>query len=98
MLNVSKQVKPGPCLESFGIQVAEMANCPQSMIAEAKRKAKELECFDYKNKKQRKLKGNVEKSNDMNVVQSFMKIPIRSMVTPDEKLSSARSLVEKFGL
>lgn len=36
------QVQPGPCLESFGIQVAEMANVPSEVIQSAKRKAHQL--------------------------------------------------------
>ncbi|RHY31344.1 hypothetical protein DYB32_003615 [Aphanomyces invadans] len=40
------EVRDGPCLESFGIHVAEMAGFPQSVVGLAKRKAKELEHFD----------------------------------------------------
>ena len=55
-------MRPGPCLESFGIQVAEMANVPKSVVLDAKRKAAELENFDCS--KRRKSQVVYKKGND----------------------------------
>ncbi len=41
------QLEDGPCTQSFGIHVAKTAGFPSEVIAEAKRKAHELERVDF---------------------------------------------------
>jgi len=53
-------VKPGPCLESFGIAVAEMANVPKSVIQNAKCRARALENFEHRKKARTNEQGGVE--------------------------------------
>lgn len=66
------QVRPGPCLESFGIQVAEMAGVPAAVIQDAKRKATELENFGSGPSKKRK--------DDDDFVQRFCSLDLPSLL------------------
>jgi DNA mismatch repair protein MSH2 len=70
------KVLDGPCLQSFGIDVAEMAGMVASVVEEAKRKAKELERFEYK-------------GSDEQIIKRFKKIERVSMESGDEALLRA---------
>jgi DNA mismatch repair protein MSH2 len=71
------EVKPGPCLESFGIQVAELASMPASVVADAKRRAKTLENFgSHKRKK-------VVTGNDVET--RFRQVPLGGMNAEEKK-------------
>lgn len=41
------KVKPGPMTKSFGIQVADIAQLPKSVVTTAKKYLSELECSDF---------------------------------------------------
>lgn len=71
------EVRLGPCLESFGIQVAELAGMPASVVADAKRRAKHLENFD--SRKRRKIVTGNEIEN------RFRQIPLGSMNAEEKK-------------
>jgi DNA mismatch repair protein MSH2 len=70
------EVRSGPCLESFGIQVAEMANVPKSVVRDAKRKAAELENFDYERRK-------VTQSSTF--LDSFKALPLKSLSMAEKR-------------
>jgi DNA mismatch repair protein MSH2 len=87
------EIQPGPCLESFGIQVAEMANVPQVVIQDAKRRARLLENFDYRNQKLRRtasITDNDENDSGGNnadaikFVNRFRSLPIVNMMRSNQ--------------
>jgi DNA mismatch repair protein MSH2 len=94
------EVRPGPCLQSFGIQVAEMAHFPTQVVEDAKRKARLLENFDYR--KKIKASEEEEKSNDhsdgissaLSALNEFKKLSVPSLTLPQMR----DTLGQLFGL
>ena len=54
------EVREGPCTQSYGVHVASMASFPKEVIAEAKRKAIELEDIDGENEAKGKNLHSIE--------------------------------------
>mmetsp|Transcript_54040 Transcript_54040/g.60417 ORF Transcript_54040/g.60417 Transcript_54040/m.60417 type:complete len:160 (+) Transcript_54040:51-530(+) len=90
------QVRPGPCLESFGIQVAEMAHVPRAVIDDAKKRARKLENFS-----EEKTEGpkRSKTSNDQHILQRFVRLDLPSIMkeisslSPEAKQAKLASLV-----
>ncbi len=89
------EIQPGPCLESFGIQVAEMANVPSMVIQDAKRRARLLENFEYRNQKLRRTSSSDQENdgghdngeNDADArkfINRFCSLPIAEMVRSNQ--------------
>jgi len=78
------QVRPGPCLESFGIQVAEMAHVPRAVIDDAKKRARKLENFS-----EEKTEGpkRSKTSNDQHILQRFVRLDLPSIMKEISSLS-----------
>jgi DNA mismatch repair protein MSH2 len=93
------QVRDGPCLESFGIQVAEMASVPAVVVQDAKIKAKELENFEYRKRSDTDAAGGggatASTSDDQDgderaFVEAFSRIPLESILNSVNASDEAR--------
>ncbi len=88
------KVNEGPCLESFGIHVAQMACFPSRVIVSAKRKARELERFENALETlEEEGSCNVHKQNSMvESAQAFAKVKL-AQCAPEEALRQTRLFV-----
>lgn len=92
-------------MESFGIQVAEMANMPNSIIVDAKRKAKQLENFDYRKKAKVTEEDDVREGHAANektalameILHKIRKLPLEHM-TEKERHDIIMPLMNRFGV
>lgn len=83
------EVRPGPCLQSFGIQVAEMAHIPQPVIQDARRRAKELENFEYRSKR------SSEGSHAEKMVRKFRRLPMKNF-SSKEKTDALQQWLKEY--
>jgi DNA mismatch repair protein MSH2 len=77
------EVRPGPCTESFGIHVAEMANVPASVVADAQSRMKSLVL--YRRRMRRKL-------SEEEFVEKFRQLPFDKMNEEEQKQALSQLL------
>ena len=82
------EISSGPCLESFGIKVAEMANVPSSVIEDAKRKANELEDFNFCKKRKNQANSNLGESDQF--CKKFKELPLKSLTSREKKIEALK--------
>ncbi len=93
------KVNEGPCLESFGIHVAQMACFPSRVIRASKRKARELERFEnvLETLEERGGCNNQNENSMAESARAFAKAKF-AQCSPEEALRQTRVLVEATGV
>lgn len=71
-------LQSGPCLQSFGINVAVSAGFPKSVIFESKRKAAQLENVDH-NENDISADENIKRQKVLNTMKSFSMLPLNEI-------------------
>nr|CCA26800.1 AlNc14C417G11489 [Albugo laibachii Nc14] len=84
------QIKKGPCMESFGVHVAELAGFPSDVIKSAKRKSQQLEYAEHTISKTKSLTCKNQRSNEF--VQQFAALPMDTM-SPQDALQAVKELL-----
>ncbi|KAL3908606.1 MAG: hypothetical protein SGILL_008422, partial [Bacillariaceae sp.] len=79
------QLRPGPCLESFGIQVAEMAHMPKVVIEDAKKRARELEHFSTAGENDTSISKRSKLSKEKTALMRFAQLDFPSMSDEERK-------------
>ena len=95
------KINEGPCEQSFGIEVAKLAQFPDEIVDMAKRKAEELEKSSVKannSDAKRTRKTNVEMEGEKiirSILSDFVDLPLSSL-DPEKLLAQLKDIKTKI--
>ncbi|CAN8063192.1 unnamed protein product [Agarophyton chilense] len=95
------EVQPGACDQSFGVNVAEMAHFPSTVVEAAKRKAAELEGFNAPTKRVKLAEvSGEERKAGQKLITKFLadvrELPVATKAEAERSIISARALRSKL--